>query len=128
MALDVEDYLNRHPAASHSSGPSAKGEGQKRGLHILLVLGPAAAQGLDAYSTQQALHRGGVEGNSLMEPFVHNPGAMYATKLAAGLGSGLLANEAAKHGHRTLGKIISALGMAIPLAAAVHNSLYRHGQ
>lgn len=100
MNLDVEDYLNRHPA-THESQASPKGEGQKKGLHILMILGPAAAQGLDAYSTQQALHRGGVEGNSLMEPFVHNPGAMYATKLAAGLGSGLLANEAAKHGHRT---------------------------
>jgi hypothetical protein len=75
----------------------------------------------DAWSTQDALERGGVEANPIMKPIAGNPAALYGTSLASGLLTGYLADRLAKSGHRTAGKVISGLGIGVHLGAGAHN-------
>lgn len=84
-------------------------------------VGPAAASLFDAWATQDAIKRGGVEANPIMAPFAGNPAAMYAVKGASGLLTGLIAHKLARDGHPTAGRIVGGLGIAIPTAAGIHN-------
>ncbi len=94
------------------------------GLSPALTYGPAVANLLDAITTQQALKVPGArESNPVLEPFVGNKPAFYATKIGTGLLTGFLANKLAKSGHPTWGKILAGLNIALPLGAAAHNAM-----
>ena len=98
---------------------------EDHGLNPALKYGPIVAQLADAYTTRRAIKAGGHEGNSAMEPFANNEAVLYASKALLGLGTGLLADHLAKSGHKTLGKILSGLSIAVPLGAAAHNEIQR---
>jgi len=98
-----------------------KRSASRKGLNPLLLIAPAAGQGFDAYSTQQALKAGGREANPAMAGIVDNPAKLYGTKLLFAAGTALAAEALAKSGHRTLGKIVAGVGTAVPIAAGIHN-------
>lgn len=120
MPLDYS-AIDNAPLPAQSRTAQAKAVEKRKGLNPLLVLGPVAGQGFDAATTLSAMGPGTKEGNPLMEPFADNPAALLGTKGAVGLLVGLGANQLAKSGHRKAGKIMAALGTAIPAAVGVSN-------
>lgn len=100
----------------------AEDEDRARSLGAGWTVGPTAASLFDAWATNDAIARGGVEANPLMGPFAGGPG-IYAIKGAQGILTGLIARKLAHDGHGTAARIVSGLGIAIPLAAGTHNAL-----
>lgn len=93
----------------------------KRGLNALLLVGPVAANGFDAATTRAAMRAGGREANPAVAIVADSPVALYVGKAGIGLATAAAAEALAKTGHRTLGKIVAGLGMAVPVAAGIHN-------
>lgn len=94
---------------------------ERKGLNPLLKFGPAIASAVDGVSTVGAIQHGAKEMNPVLAPFAGNPAALIGTRTAEGLLIGLAADALAKHGHPTLGKIVSSINIAVPLGAAGWN-------
>lgn len=99
----------------------AEQEADDRRLGAGWKYGPAAASLFDAWSTQDAINRGGAEANPVMAPFADNTAALYGVKLGTGALVGLIADRLAKSGHRNAARIVSGLGIGVPLAAGATN-------
>ena len=85
-------------------------------------VGPAAASLFDAWATQDAINRGGVEANPIMAPIADNALALYSTKVGTGILAGIAAHKLARAGHPKWGRFVGGVNIAIPLAAGIHNS------
>lgn len=107
------------PIAAHLARQAAAEN--RRDIGIAWKVGPAAASLFDAWATQDAIDRGGVEANPLMAPFAHNDLALYGVKLGTGILAGIAAHKLAKAGHPTMAKVVSGLNIAVPLGAGVVN-------
>ena len=94
---------------------------QNAPLHPALQFGPVAASLFDAITTGIAMKRGAQEANPIMAPFAGNDPLLYGTKIASGALTGWAGNKLAKSGHRTAGKIVSGIGIGVPLGAGTHN-------
>jgi len=87
----------------------------------VLIAAIPAAQLADLITTEQALNRGGMEANPLMR----TPAARVTLKTLATAGSIAGARKLFKDGHKTAGTIAALASIAIPTAAAIHNSRVR---
>lgn len=119
MPLDLS-YIDRVPDPQYKNERMYYGR-ETHGLHPALIAAPIVANGLDAYSTQQGLKRGGREVNPLIEPLAGNPKAFYPVKALIGAATGFGGDKISKMGHPNLAKVIVGFGTALPLAAAIHN-------
>ena len=82
---------------------------------------PTAASLFDAWTTRDAMNRGGVEANPFMRGLAGNDALLYGSKAASGALMGLLAHKLGRSGHETAAKIVSGIGVAVPTAAGIHN-------
>lgn len=94
----------------------------KEGLHPGLKGFPIFANLADAVSTHVALNNGAREANPVVEPITRSLPLFYAFKLGVGLATSLGASKLYKDGHHTSAKILSIIGGAVPLGAAIHNT------
>lgn len=122
----AEDMVERTAEGAEAS-PSLKESAlrniatKRKGLHPALLAAQPLAQGFDALSTLQAIKAGGREGNSFMAPFADNPAAMIATKVGGGALIAFLADRLARSGHKNAAKVLSAIDIAAPVGAGIHN-------
>jgi hypothetical protein len=108
------------PIQAHLSRQAAQ-EKKDRGLGVGWKVGPAAASLFDAWTTQDALKRGGEEANPLMKPLAGNNAALYGVNVGAGILTGIIADKLAKSGHRNAARLVSGLSMGVHTAAGASN-------
>ena len=122
MALSYAAIDAPAPATAFERRAAQEKSVSKKGLSPFLLAGPPAAGGFDAWSTQQALGRGGVhEGNSGIYGDSPGAGRLYGTRIGTGLAASAAAQLLAKSGHRDWGKAVAILGILEPTLVGALN-------
>lgn len=75
----------------------------------------------DAYTTDKALERGGMEANPVLKGIAGNDAALYSTKLALGLTQAYVVHLLDKGDHKKAAKILSMITFGIPTGIGIRN-------
>ena len=94
-------------------------------LQWSLLAADAGIRGLDVYSTQRMLERGGHE-KFLPDSISHHPGTMLAYSAAVVVTDWVIGRMLTRHHHRRLAQLATIVDISVDAPGAIHN-LYING-